>query len=145
MPVPVESLDTPLEPITLPRGGRTLPARDFTLATQKLAARAEAGDVEAAREVLRRCVPGITDDEMDDLSTGEVQWIVAYCARRLEEVTALLKNAAGAAAATATSAQASAPTTSTSTPSPASGASKASTGGTSRRARSTASSSLSTA
>jgi hypothetical protein len=146
----VESLTQPLEPITLPRSvppvvdeqgqrtlGRTLAARDFSLGMQKLAQRMEAGDPDAALALLRQCVPDITDEEIDDLSVGEMLWIFGYCTERLSEMTAYLKNV-GRAGAMPKRTPPSAPTTSTSTPSPASPARTGRTGSRSRSSRSTA-------
>ena len=135
----LEDHTEPLDPVQLPRGGRTLPAREFNLAMQKLAKRAEQGDDEAGRELLRRCLPGITDDEIDDLTPHEMILIGGHCSRALVETLAYLKNGAGAAGPGPTTSP-SAPTMNSSTPSPASPARSGRTGGRSRRSRSTASS-----
>jgi hypothetical protein len=122
----VSVLDEPLEEVTLPRGGRTLAAREFSLGMAKLAQRMEQGDEAAALELLRRCVPGITDEEVDDLSPREAGLIIAHCAGRLKEVVEHLKKKESAAAVTGPEAlpvdakpsrrRRSSPTTRTSTP-----------------------------
>jgi hypothetical protein len=145
------ALDQPLEPVTLPRGpngapGRTFAVQEFTLGMEKLAERVKEQDEAAAQQLLRRCLPGITDAEVDELTSREALLIIAYCGRRLAEVVHALGNAAGAAgpeAAAAAATSPSAPTTNTSTPSPASPARSGRTGGRSRRSRSTASSTAS--
>lgn len=121
------STRAPLAPVPLPRGvngqpPRTLAARPFNLGMQKLAVAANTGDDEAARELLRRCLPGITEEELDDLEPIEGLEIVAHCSRRLQEMVAYLGNAAGAPAAQAAPAPSSpsSPTMNSSTPSPAS-------------------------
>lgn len=125
----------PLEPVPLPRDptdpskpGRVLPARDFNLGMEKLWRRVQAGDEDAVSPLLQQCVPGITEAEIDALTPKEALLIIAYCANRLEQTVAALKNGDGAAAAPASTAP-SAPTTSTTTPSPASRARSARTGG----------------
>ena len=142
----IEDHTPALEPVELPRGGRTLPAREFTLGMQKLAQRAEAGGEdagEAGRELLRRCLPGITDDEIDDLSMAEQLLVVGHCAKNLAATVEYLKNAAGAGE-TGNPIPPSAPTTSTSSPSPASPSPTGGTGSKSKRRRSGARSTPST-
>lgn len=78
----------PLEPLTLPRGidgqpPRTFAPREMTLGMAQLAERVDAGEDGTAAELLRQCLPGITDAEANDLTLGEVLWVFRYCARQL--------------------------------------------------------------
>lgn len=157
----IGTLYGPLEPLTLPKdgvegAGRTLAAVDFNKPMRDLMARVRAATVDsddatkadadvAGLELLRACLPGITDEEIAELDAGRVLWIFLYCERRLEEVTARLKSAgAQATATTPRSTPPCAPTTNSNTPSPASPARTGRTGSRSRSARSTARSTPST-
>lgn len=151
MGVRIERLQQPLEPITLDPvrdaagnvigGGRDAPARDFTLGMYKLEARAYQGDEAAAMELLRLCLPDLTDVEADSLTPENVFWVFSYCGRKLKEVSDALKNAERAAGADPSSP--SAPTTSSNTPSPASPAPSGRTGSRKPTSRSGKPSSLS--
>ncbi len=144
-PLDLDALDEPLEPVRLPRGGRTLAAMDFDLGMDKLAKRVDAGDEDAVLPLLRRCLPEITEAEEDGLRPREILYIFGHCNHRLAEVAGALKNVERAELSEAPSTPPSAPTTSASTPSPASPAPSAKTGSRKRVNRSGARSSPSTA
>lgn len=95
--VDLVKMTTPLPDVKLPsvagQPGRELPIKPLTVAGFKLAQRAMAGDEEAATELMRRAVPGITDEEIDELEPGMIAGVIQLVSGRVQEVLDALAEA----------------------------------------------------
>jgi hypothetical protein len=118
-PLKLAEFEQPLEPIEF-ADGRVLPVREFTKGINDLylAAQAEGDDAKLV-EVLRFCVPGLTDADVEAMTETRAMLIVGHCRRRLALTVEFLKNVHGGTAAGSDSPP-STPPTSSSTPSPSS-------------------------
>jgi hypothetical protein len=98
MELDLSRFEDDLAPVTLPNG-RKAPVREFTPGMVKLYNRMTAGDEAAEVDLLRKVIPSLTDEELDDLGTRARVKIIGYASGRFAEVTAYLKNAEAAAPA----------------------------------------------
>lgn len=95
--VDLVKMTTPLPDVKLPsvagQPGRELPIKPLTVAGFKLVARAETGDNEAVTELIRRAIPGITDEEIDEFDLEMISRVIQLVSGRVQEVLDALAEA----------------------------------------------------
>lgn len=94
--VKLRDLVAPLAPVELP-SGRIAEVRPFTFRMREMAVAIDrttdsAEQDQLVAQLVRLCVPSLTDEEAGDLVAEQMLAIIAVAARRLDEVLGALGN-----------------------------------------------------
>lgn len=84
-PILLADLEEPIQPVTLPNGGRTLEVRPLDSFGAQLASQVPTTDAEAIPyywRIVKRCTPDITDEELEGLTIVQLDFIVTLASRQ---------------------------------------------------------------